>query len=231
MQVVQQQRLVDVGRQAPVRLGDDVDRRGSTPPTRGARSSPRRRRPRGSSASPVAVDVGQRGETEAQVVDAEAPLLALELRLEVATVRDGCAGPSRERPAPGAPAPPPGPVASGAIASSSASAISATSRGRRAGVPFSRSGTGAPLRDALGEGRRRAPGRERGAGSRSPRRRGARPRSASAPSRTRIAAQVVFAQALQASPPRSARRSCRAPAARPRRSGGRRCARVAPRVT
>src|SRR5580700_11745335 len=86
-EVVQQERLVDVRGEPSRRFGQDANR------------------PNGRADSvliacltelaalqaldhPVAVHVGQRGESEAKFVDAETSLLALELRFGVAAVRD-----------------------------------------------------------------------------------------------------------------------------------------------
>ena len=122
-------------RQAPVRLGDGVDRaqrrrRGA----RDARAAPGDPR---SSAMRVAVNMCQRREPEAQVVGAKATLLALELRFEVSLGRARAAprrGPRRASRAP----PRPAPRTRGATAPSRPSTISAATspRGRRAVEPL-----------------------------------------------------------------------------------------------
>ena len=179
---------------------------------------------------PVAIDVGQRGQPEAQFVDAKASLLALELRFDVAPIRDRSlthlARVTRTRSS----------ISSswiccnGAIASSSARAISCGERDDVAGVPVSRSGTrrhcamrwaSSASRPSI-RARRRLPFAALGG------------RAAASAGRAFVDEHLgdpLFAQALEVSPPRIARRSCRAPGARLRQSRGRSSARASPRAT
>ena len=173
---------------------------------------------------PLAVDAGQGAQAEAQLVQAKAPLLALELRLDLArlaTVRRPSSRASLALRAISSS----WSAASGATASSSAAAISRASAADAAGVPVSRAGTlrHRSTRAARSASRDEHPRAAQVAVRRLARR--CRATSIGRPLFDQDRLEVLFAQRAQAAPPRSARRSCRGPGAAPRRSAGRSCAR------